>query len=100
MTWLDTLPAAKVEGALAKARENNFTRAGRNFLEMAGGNDERFALWLMLADNAVSRFAGVGAFDLEDYLWRDAFDNGDSPRQAARDALANDETFSHLFDGE
>lgn len=59
---------------------------------------EQFALWLTLADIKAGRVAHIGIFDLEDFYWRDAFDNGDSPNSALKEALLNDDTFRHLFD--
>lgn len=98
MTYLDTLPETKVERALERARSAGFTAFGRNMLEYADG-DERFALWLLIADAGMSKTVGVGIFDLADYDWVSAYGSGDSPRQAVRDALGNDDTYSALVNG-
>lgn len=97
MSYLDTLPELKVERALERARSQAFRApGGRDMLETAGG-DERYALWLLIADAGCARRIGVGIFDLADHTWADAYENGDSPSTAVLDAIANDDTFSALL---
>jgi hypothetical protein len=62
-----------------------------------GGGDQDFALWLALVDNAMARTVGVGHRDIGDWTWRDAFDAGTRPTEAAREALEADDTYSLLF---
>jgi len=93
MTWLDTQPTDKVDAALA-----DYVKMGR---PMAGHtDDDRFGLWLLLVDRKISRFAGIGLFDLADTNSRDAYEAGESPKEHAREALASDDTFSAMFGGE
>lgn len=87
MSWLDTRPAADVERALQTLRSEEGQRAFARAIEYGGG-DERFTLWLAMADQRVQRGTGVSAFDLADWTWRDAFDDGYSPADAAREAIA------------
>ncbi len=76
-TWIDTQDPEKVSTALAKLRTMSGHAA--DWLNYAHG-DERFALWLYLANTRCMRMAGVGVFDLADHCWRDAYDAGESPR--------------------
>jgi hypothetical protein len=95
-TWLDRQDAATVDEARQVFRSSpQYTR----FMEYAG-DDESFALWLRLADRRVGRLVGLGVFGIGDWSWRDAYDAGMSPLDAARDALAEDDTFGELFGGE
>jgi hypothetical protein len=63
-----------------------------------GNGDPYFALYLFIADRKCTRRVGFGIFDLADYLWYDAYENGTSPGWAVREALENDDTFSGLFE--
>ena len=62
--------------------------------------DERFGLWMAYVNARLLRSVGVGLFDLADWNMRDAYEAGTSPADAAREALASDDTFSALFGGE
>lgn len=100
MTWLDEKDAAKVEIALGGMRDA--AAAGNHAAETCihhAGGDERYALWLFYADRRCGRLAGVGIFDLVDFGWHDAFTAGDSPRDAAREALESDDLFAPLMAG-
>jgi hypothetical protein len=58
-----------------------------DILEYAGG-DEEFASYLDEANRLCERrLGGLGILDLPDYCWRDAYDDGVSPREALRAAL-------------
>lgn len=46
--------------------------------------DTAFNLWMAKVNSALYIRCGMGADDLPDYTYRDAFDNGDKP-----DAVAN-----------
>lgn len=63
---------------------------------MAQGHS--FEDWLLHVDSALSDLTDSEVFnhqDLADFTWRDAYDNGDTPHNAARDALLeNDYEFS------
>lgn len=43
--------------------------------------------WMRLVDAAVARIAGLSAYDLPDYCYRDAYDDGESPTATARAAI-------------
>jgi hypothetical protein len=98
MTWLEQRREdGKMANWVEQMRNRSWTLYGRNWLETAGG-DEEFAVWLVHAHLKVSRFAGVGLFDLEDFNSRDLFDAGVSPGEGAREALENDETFGPMME--
>jgi hypothetical protein len=87
-TYIDTLDPQKVLAATDEFRENR-----ADLIEQAGG-DVRFALYLYLVDRVMCRKIGLGHRDLADYTWRDAYENGTTPREAASDALENNDTFA------
>ena len=51
-----------------------------------------FDVWMQLVDMAVRQEVSCSAYDLEDYCFRDAYDNGESPTHAA--LLAVDTAYS------
>lgn len=61
--------------------------------DYAGGNPD-FAAWMDEVDQEVYRIAEIGVFDLEDYSFHSAWESGQSPEDAAVDALDNDELYS------
>lgn len=87
MTWIDTLDPIKVAAGLTKIRASAYGPA-HPALDYAGG-DEHFALFLAVADSKCQRITGLGVFDLEDYLWRDAYDSGLSPSEALHGCLVD-----------
>lgn len=94
MTYLDTIDAAKITLALEKFRtEGTYAEYVRN-----AGGDENFAFWLRLVDAKMRKAVGVTHRDIGDWQWRDAYDNGYTPFEAARGALEDDDTFGALFD--
>lgn len=99
MNWIQERREAqpeKMAELVKKAEKLRYRRAGRDFLEAAGG-DKDFALWMMLADGRVARRIGLGMFDIADWTWADAFESGTSPDEAAVEALSADDTFGGLF---
>lgn len=90
MTWIDEQPPDKVEAALVSMRARRDSGKDISGVFEHSGGDERYALWLGLANYRCMRTIGFRIFDLEDYLWADAFENGDSPREAVIAALEND----------
>jgi len=56
--------------------------------EYAGG-DEAFALWLGAVDTYCETMMGVSIHDLRDSLWRDAYDQGLTPKEAWQDAVGD-----------
>lgn len=97
MTWIDVQDPAKVESSLTQLKA---TDRGRHIIEHYAGGDERFGLWLALADRRMTRAVGVGFSDISDWRWRDAYDEGYTPSEAAREALASDDTYAAMFGGE
>lgn len=95
MTWLDEQPGDRVAtwAATIKANPERYGRVTR----YADG-DDAFAVWLVLVDRRITRAVGVGLFDLADWPMRDAYEGGMSPREAALEALANDDTFAGLLE--
>lgn len=49
-----------------------------------------YGTWFARVNRQVVRISGVGADDLPDQSWRDWFDDGMTPNEAAREALANE----------
>jgi len=84
-TWLDNQEADRVEAQIDQMRQH------RPALIQAQRGDERFALWLHLVDRRVRRQTLVGAGDLVDWPSRESYESGDSPSQAAKLAIENDE---------
>jgi len=72
---------------------------GHRYLDYAHG-DRGFAGWLLVADATCVRRLGVSIFDLSDWAWRDAYDDGATPGQALRDALRADDTLGTLLGGQ
>lgn len=68
----------------------------QKYLNYAGG-DNQFALWLAFTNSRVNKLIGVGLFNLEDWLIRDSFDNGDTPQEAAVQAIQNDRLYCELL---
>ena len=64
---------------------------GREYLHHASG-DRGFAAWLLVADVTCTRRLAVSIFDIADWAWRDAYDSGEKPGAAVRDALRADDT--------
>lgn len=81
-TYIDTLPEAKVEQTIVKLRE-----VRPDLIAGYAGGDERFALWMHLCDRRCRSLTGLETADLEDHLWRDAYDAGQSPRDAVDSAI-------------
>ena len=90
-TWMASKPSDKIAEAIAKMNAAT-DMVTRSVCEYAG-DDEHFALWLNLANARVMRITSMTINDLPDYLWRDAYDEGMSPREAASDMLLATEDF-------
>lgn len=83
MSWLDTKPPEAVAAAVEQLAQAQGAHA-ESIRDYAGG-DLRFGLWLQLVDKRCASVIGLGVFDLEDWRWRDAYDGGDSPKEAFAD---------------
>ena len=87
--WFDTLPGPR----LAEVIEQK----GDALKERYYTDDVMFAIWMHAVDRAVMRRVLVSAFDLEDWMYRDAYDAGQSPRDAAIDML-DDNGYGDAYD--
>jgi hypothetical protein len=52
-------------------------------------NKATFEEWMAAVDLAVERLIGCSVYDLSDYCFRDAYDDGRSPVSVARAAIRN-----------
>ena len=50
-------------------------------------SDGAFDQWMKVVDSLICDELGVGVNDLPDYLWRDAYDDGIAPQDAAEDYI-------------
>ncbi len=50
-------------------------------------DSEKFNVWMAKVDALIAKSTGVGADDIPDYCYRDAFDDGASPSSAAKAAI-------------
>ena len=50
-------------------------------------SDAPFEAWLARADAVCCKLVGMSIYDLPDYCYRDAFDDGMTPAAAAKSAL-------------
>lgn len=87
--WLDTQDPTKVADII--------DRDGEKLMKRYNTGNVRFALWLSLVDRRMSNSVGVTHRDISDWTWADAFEDEMSPREAAREALAADDTFGAMF---
>ena len=53
----------------------------------ARSEETRFQDWLRRVDSAIQAKCGLGMLDLDDYSYRDAFEDGRSPGSVARSAI-------------
>lgn len=85
MSWIDERRAElgdeRVDQLLQKVALNM-----PRYVRYAGG-DRGFALWLLMVDRAIGFLSHR---DLADWHWRDAYDDGVSPREAAEEAVHAD----------
>lgn len=95
MTHEYGMPADKVLTAMDKMRE---TETGQKYMAAHSPNDPGFAVWLMTVDRDLRNKVQVTHRDLSDWSWRDAYDNGTSPQDAAAQALAEDDLYGSIFD--
>ena len=94
MNWWDEQNEQRRTALLAALTSER----GRRYLAYAGGC-HGFAAWLLVADLTCIRGVGVSIFDLSDWAWRDAYDTGQNPNAAVREALQADDTFGTLLGG-
>ena len=92
MSWLEQQDPAR-QHAIASMLDGE---RGSRYLRYAGG-DRGFAAWLLVADALCLRRVGVSIFDLSDWSWRDAYDTGQPPGAAVREALRADDTYALLL---
>ena len=73
-----------VEKMLEKFRGSRATA-----VVLAEAGNERFGAWLLLVDRELRSY-GVSHRDLADWTWRDAYDDGVAPAEAAWEAMGAD----------
>lgn len=78
-TWIDTIPGPRLEPLLENHGE---ALKARHHTE-----DPLFAIWLEALNRAVQRRAGVSYDDLEDWNYRDYYESGVPPTEAAIEML-------------
>jgi Family of unknown function (DUF5419) len=86
MTWIDDnrerIGAAKIVAAMDAIIEKD-----PRYLEECAHGDPGFAIWLKLVDRSLGV---VSHRDIADWSWRDAYNDGVEPSEAAKEALAAD----------
>lgn len=78
--WIAALPADKVAAWIAKN--------GERACEEYHTTDPTFALWMHYLDRACRRRVLVSCYDLEDWAYWDAYDDGMSPVEACISMLS------------
>lgn len=66
-----------------RARERSVKRMTEN----VGADDQPFLDWMVECDLIVDRKLGVSLSDLEDWRWRDAYDDQYTPGDAVTEAI-------------
>lgn len=79
-TWVDEQDQSRVDEWLAKHGE----QACADYYT----DDPRFAFWMRQVDLRVMAMVGINIYSLEDWLYHDAYADGATPREVARDLLA------------
>jgi hypothetical protein len=51
--------------------------------------DESFRKWLRECNALLTKRLGLGLFDLPDWAWRDAFEDGAKPKEAVEDMTSD-----------
>lgn len=97
MTHEYGMKADKVLAAMDKMRDTDF---GQKYMAQNAPADPGFAVWLMIIDRDLRKQLQVSHRDLSDWNWRDAYDNGTSPQDAAKQALADDDLYGMTFEDE
>lgn len=83
MTWISDLH----EGKQRRLREVYDGPRGNGVRAHIGADEYDFGIWMMLVDMAVTRGAGVSAYDLADQSWHDRFRAGQAPGDAANEVI-------------
>ena len=77
--WFDTLPGLRLQQVIEEQ--------GDRLRERHHTDDVYFAVWLHALNRAVQRRVMLSFDDLEDWCYRDAYDGGMSPKDAALEML-------------
>lgn len=77
--WFDTLPGPRLEAIIAEK--------GEALMKRHHTDDVWFAIWLQALNQSVQRRVMLSFDDLEDWCYRDAYDGGMSPKDAALEML-------------
>lgn len=83
-TWLATKNSDQLATAMDRYLHDPRLERDRGYT-----GDAWFGLWMHVANQKCQRLIGLGIHDLEDWTWRDAYDAGNSPFEALRDALGD-----------
>jgi hypothetical protein len=94
MNWLDE-HAGDRRAAITATLDSDRGRRHRDYAD----GDRDFAAWLLVADLICLRRTGVSIFDLSDWSWRGAYDDGTQPAAAVRDAVSADDVLQNLLSG-
>lgn len=86
--WINNLPGPR----LAQVVETQGDALKSTYMT----DDVYFAVWMHAVNQAIIRRIGLGFMDLEDWLYRDAYDADMAPREAALQMLA-DSDFAALL---
>lgn len=78
--WIQNLPGPRLRQVIDEK--------GAALMDRHHTDDVFFAVWLEVLDRAVQRRVHVRYDDLEDWGYRDAYDSGMSPKEAAVEMLA------------
>lgn len=85
----DAYVAPRLGSGLMRAVEVDLSHPALKEIPEEPSQPTDFDGWMEDVDNAVEALAGVSVHDLPDCCYRDWFDEGLSPREAARLALQN-----------
>ncbi len=89
--WFDTIPGPR----LAQLIETH----GEKLKDRHYTDDVHFAVWMEALDHVVQRRALVRYDDFEDWMYRDAYNTGMTPKEAALE-MFEDNGYAGAFDDE
>jgi len=90
--WFETLHGPRLQQVIEEK--------GDALKERHHTDDVMFAIWLQALDQVVRRRVLVRYDDLEDWGYRDAYDSGMSPKDAALEMLEDAGWDDYALDGE
>lgn len=93
-TYIDNTMDAERQKTLCDRLEKHMAEGRLTWLKPYYEQDPLFGVWMVLVDSALKRRVSVGVPDLSDQPYRDWFQDGMSPKEAASEVIANDDLFS------